>query len=168
VLAQVRAGNLVALTVSGAKRSPLLHEMPTVTETGYSEFDATFSLVLFTPTALPMVIVDAMFKALDEAFQHSDMVERLRRRDQAVVADPSEASAARLAANPKTSRLAVKRIGLPGRLNGPRRTNWAAVGRNAKAVCGRRKQAFGVVRYLPAAHYGRARDAALKAGIEQP
>jgi len=112
VLAQVRAGKLVALAVSGAKRSPLLPEVPTVAEAGYSGFDATFSLVLFAPKGLPKAIVDAMSKALDEALKHPDVVERLRQSDQAVVAESPEASAVRLAADSKTWGVVAKRIGL--------------------------------------------------------
>ena len=112
VLAQVRAGKLVALAVSGAKRSPLLPEVPTVAEAGYPGFDATFSLVLFAPKGMPKAIVDAMSKALDEALKHPDVVERLRQSDQAVVAESPEASAARLTADARTWGVVAKRIGL--------------------------------------------------------
>lgn len=112
VLAQVRAGKLVALAVSGAKRSPLLPEVPTVAEAGYPGFDATFSLVLFAPKGMPKAIVDEMFKALDNALKHPDLIERLRQSDQAVVADSPEASVARLAADSKTWGAVAKRIGL--------------------------------------------------------
>ncbi len=112
VLAQVRAGKLAALAVSGAKRSPLLPEVPTVAEAGYPGFDATFSLVLFAPKGVPKPIVDAMFKALDAALKQPDVVERLRLSDQAVIADTPEASAARLAADFKTWGAVARRIGL--------------------------------------------------------
>jgi tripartite-type tricarboxylate transporter receptor subunit TctC len=112
VLAQVRAGKLVALVVSGAKRSPLLPEVPTVAEAGYPGFDATFSLVLFAPKGMPKAIVDVMFKALDEALKHPDLIERLRLSDQAVVAESPEASAARLAADSRAWSAVAKRIGL--------------------------------------------------------
>lgn len=112
VLAQVRAGKLVALAVSGAKRSPLLPEVPTVAEAGYPGFDATFSLVLFAPKGMPKAIVDEMFKALDNALKQPDLIERLRQSDQAVVADSPEASVARLAADSKTWGVVAKRIGL--------------------------------------------------------
>jgi tripartite-type tricarboxylate transporter receptor subunit TctC len=112
VLAHVRAGKLAALATSGAKRSPLLKEVPTVAESGYPGFDATFSLVLFAPKGTPKAIVDAMFKALDEALNHPDVIERLRQSDQVVVANSPEVSAARLAADFKTWGEVVKRIGL--------------------------------------------------------
>ena len=112
VLAQVNAGKLVALAVSGARRSPLLPEVPTVAEAGYPGFDATFSLVLFAPKGVPKAIVDAMFNALDGALKQPDVIERLRLSDQAVVADTPEASAARLAADSRTWGAVAKRIGL--------------------------------------------------------
>ena len=113
VLAQVRAGKLVALAVSGAKRSPLLPEVPAVAEAGYPGFDATFSLVLFAPKGTPKAIVDAMFKALDEALKHPDVIERLRQSDQAVVADSPDVSAARLAADSSASRFTAARVSRP-------------------------------------------------------
>lgn len=112
VLAQVRAGTLVALAVSGAKRSLLLTEVPTVAEAGHPGFDATCSLVPFAPKGTPKAIVDAMFKALDEALKHPDVIERLRQSDQAVVADSPDVSAARLAPDFKTWGAVAKRIGL--------------------------------------------------------
>lgn len=112
VLAQVRAGKLVALAVSGAKRSPLLPEVPTVAEAGYPGFDATFSLVLFAPKGVPKAIVEAMHNALNVALKQPDVVERLRLSDQDVVADTPEVSAARLAADFKTWGTVAKRIGL--------------------------------------------------------
>ncbi len=112
VLAQVRAGKLVALAVSGAKRSPLLPEVPTVAEAGYPGFDATFSLVLYAPRGMPRAIGEALFKAFDDALKHPDVTERLRLSDQAVVANSPEDSATRLAADFKTWGAVAKRMGL--------------------------------------------------------
>lgn len=112
VLPHVRAGKLVALAVSGAQRSALLPEVPTVAEAGYPGFDATFSLVLFAPKGTPKSIVDTMSKALDMALKQPDVVERLRQSDQTVVAASPDDSATRLAADAKTWGAVVKRIGL--------------------------------------------------------
>lgn len=112
VLPQVRAGKLVALAVSGAKRSPLLPEVPTVAEAGFAGFDATFSLVLFAPRGTPAKVVDAMHAAFAAALKEPDLVERLRQTDQAVVAASPADSAARLAADHKTWGGVARRIGL--------------------------------------------------------
>ena len=112
VLPHVRAGKLSALAVSGAVRSALLPEVPTVAESGYPAFEATFSLVLFAPKGTPRPIIDAMFRALDTALKQPDVVERLRQSDQAVVASSPDDTALRLAADSKKWAAVVKRIGL--------------------------------------------------------
>jgi tripartite-type tricarboxylate transporter receptor subunit TctC len=112
VLPMVRAGRLVALAVSGAKRSPLLPEVPTVAESGYPGFDATFALVLFAPRGTSNSVVDTMHAALAAALKQPDLVERLRQSDQEVVAASPADTAARLAADSKTWGAVAKRLGL--------------------------------------------------------
>ena len=112
VLPHVRSGRLVALAVSGARRSALLPEVPTVAESGYPGFDASFSLVLFAPRGTPAAIVDAMHAALGDALKQPDVVEKLRLSDQVVVAATPAQSATRLAADSKTWGEVAKRIGL--------------------------------------------------------
>ena len=112
VLPFVRQGRLVALAVSGAKRSSLLPEVPTLAESGFAGFDATFSLVLFAPRGTPQPAIDAMRASLGAALKQADMVERLRLTDQEVVAATPEASAARLQADSKTWGEVARKIGL--------------------------------------------------------
>lgn len=112
VLPMVRAGRLVALAVSGARRSPLLPDVPTVAESGYPGFDATFSLVLFAPRGTPRNVIDIMDAALAAALNQPDVIERLRQTDQEVIAASPEASAARLAADSKTWGSVARKIGL--------------------------------------------------------
>lgn len=97
VLPHIRAGRLVALAVSGAKRSPILPEVPTVAESGYPGFDASFSLVLFTPKSTPAPIVQKMHDALASALKTPEMIEKLAQSDQTVVADSPAEATARLA-----------------------------------------------------------------------
>ncbi|MBX3619866.1 MAG: tripartite tricarboxylate transporter substrate binding protein [Rhizobacter sp.] len=112
VLPFVRQGRLVALAVSGAKRSSLLPEVPTVAEAGFPGFDATFSLVLFAPRGTPRAAIDTMRAKLAAALKQPDVVERLRLTDQEVVAASPEATAARLKADSKTWGAVARKIGL--------------------------------------------------------
>lgn len=112
VLPMVRAGRLVALAVSGAKRSPLLPEVPTVAESGFPGFDASFSLVLYAPRGTPKAVIDAMHAALSTALKAPELVERLHQSDQDVLAASPDDTAARLAADSKTWGTVARRIGL--------------------------------------------------------
>ncbi len=112
VLPHVRSGRLVALAVSGATRSALLPEVPTVAEAGYPGFDATFSLVLFAPRGTPEAIVNSMHASLSAALKNSEVADKLRLSDQAVVAATPAQTAARLTADSRKWGEVARRIGL--------------------------------------------------------
>jgi tripartite-type tricarboxylate transporter receptor subunit TctC len=112
VLPHVKAGRLVALAVSGAKRSPLLPEVPTVAETGYPGFDATFSLLLFAPKGTPAAMVQKMHDAMAVALKTSELVERLAQSDQSVVAEDATRASARLAQDTQRWGEVARRINL--------------------------------------------------------
>jgi tripartite-type tricarboxylate transporter receptor subunit TctC len=112
VLPHVKAGRLVALAVSGAKRSPLLPEVPTVAETGYPGFDATFSLLLFAPKGTPAAMVQKMHDAMAVALKTPELVERLAQSDQSVVAEDATRASARLAQDTQRWGEVARRINL--------------------------------------------------------
>jgi tripartite-type tricarboxylate transporter receptor subunit TctC len=112
VLPHVRSGRLVALAVSGTKRSALMPEVPTVAESGYPKYDATFSLVLAAPKGTPEGIVARMSEALGNALKTPENVEKLRLSDQEVVADSVAATKTRLAADSKTWGEVARKINL--------------------------------------------------------
>ena len=96
VLPHVRSGRLVALAVSGLKRSPLLPEVPTVAEAGFPGFDATFSLVMMAPKSVPQAIVRRMHEAMSAALNSAELAEKLAQSDQAVAADSPRDTGIRL------------------------------------------------------------------------
>jgi len=97
VLPHIRSGKLLALAVSGAKRSAVLPEVPSVSEMGIANFDASFALVLFAPQSTPAPLVQKMHEALSSALKSSEMIEKLLQSDQTVVASSLEETASRLA-----------------------------------------------------------------------
>lgn len=112
VLPMVKAGKLVALAVSGRKRSALLPDVPTVAESGFPGYDATFSLALFAPKGTPRPIIDKLTGAIAAALKSPDMLEKLKLSDQQAVAASPEQSAATLAADSKKWGEVAKRIHL--------------------------------------------------------
>ncbi len=112
VLPHVRSGKLVALAVSGNKRSALLPEVPTVAESGFPRFDASFSLVLLAPKGVPAATIDKMHTELAAALRTPEMVAKLAQSDQVVVADSPADTAARLAQDSAKWSEVARRINL--------------------------------------------------------
>jgi tripartite-type tricarboxylate transporter receptor subunit TctC len=112
VAPHVRSGRLVALAVSGSRRSPILPEVPTVAESGYPGYDASFLLALFAPRGTPEPVVAAMHQAMVDALRQPDVVARLQGTDQSVVAGTPAEAAAQLAAISRKWREVARRIGL--------------------------------------------------------
>ncbi|MGH8797566.1 MAG: Bug family tripartite tricarboxylate transporter substrate binding protein [Caldimonas sp.] len=111
VLPLIKAGRLVALGVSGATRSPVLPDVPSIAET-YPGYDATFSLVLFAPRGTPQSIIDRFGAAVREALHAPDVIKILKQSDQDVVGNSQKASAARLADRSHQWGDVARRIGL--------------------------------------------------------
>jgi tripartite-type tricarboxylate transporter receptor subunit TctC len=59
-LPHVRNGRLRALAVTSARRSQLLHELPTVAESGYSDYDLAGWLGVAAPAGTPVHIIERL------------------------------------------------------------------------------------------------------------
>jgi tripartite-type tricarboxylate transporter receptor subunit TctC len=112
VLPQVRAGKLMALAVSGSRRSPALPEVPTVAEAGYPAYLADFTLVMMAPRGTPEPIGARMRQLISDALKAPDVSEKLRAGDQIVVAGTPAEAATMLAADGRKWSEVVRRIQL--------------------------------------------------------
>lgn len=97
VLPHIRSGRLVALGVSGKERSPTLPEVPTIAEAGIQKYEANFGLVFWAPKSTPDALVLRFNQALAAALKSPDVVDRLLKTDQTVVASSPAEAATRLA-----------------------------------------------------------------------
>jgi tripartite-type tricarboxylate transporter receptor subunit TctC len=115
VLPHIRSGRLLALAVSGSRRSPSLPEVPTVAETGVpgaAGFASDFSLALFAPRGTPEAIVQRFRQAFVDAIKSPEVVDKLKASDQVVVGNTSAEAARALAADAKKWGAVAQRIGL--------------------------------------------------------
>ena len=94
VLPHVRAGKLVALAVSGSRRSPTLPDVPTLAEAGVTGYRADFTLVMFAPRGVPEPVIARFRQTFVDALKAADVTEKLNAGDQtAVGSTPAEAAA---------------------------------------------------------------------------
>jgi tripartite-type tricarboxylate transporter receptor subunit TctC len=75
---QVKAGKEKALAVTGAVRSALLPDVPSMAEAGYPGVDVHLWSGVFAPAATPAPIVAKLEKALDQAIADPGVAEKLR------------------------------------------------------------------------------------------
>ncbi len=73
----IKSGKLRAIALSGAKRSPLMPQVPTVSESAVKGFDVTGWYGVFVPTATPQDIIARLHKEIVRAIAMPDMRERL-------------------------------------------------------------------------------------------
>ena len=76
-LPQVKAQKLRALAVTGARRLPLMPDLPTVAESGYPGFEATTWYGLFGPSGLPREITAKIHEHVVRALKSKDVQDKL-------------------------------------------------------------------------------------------
>ena len=72
---QVRAGGIVAYAVSSPDRSPLMPDVPTVTESGFEGYSATLWNLLVAPDGTPDDVQATLAEALNAAQQDATVLE---------------------------------------------------------------------------------------------
>ncbi|HEY2528093.1 MAG TPA: tripartite tricarboxylate transporter substrate binding protein [Xanthobacteraceae bacterium] len=82
---QVKAGKEKALAVTGAERSPLLPDVPSMAEAGYPGVDVHLWSGVFAPAATPAAIVAKLETALSQAIRDPGVSAKLK----AMAVDPS-------------------------------------------------------------------------------
>ncbi len=80
VVPQIRAGKLIALGATGATRSALAPEYPTIAEQGYPGFEMTSWYGILLPARTPQTIVTKLHGAIIKALQAPDVIEQLKRQ----------------------------------------------------------------------------------------
>ena len=78
VMGHVRAGKLVALAVTDAKRSPFMPDLPTMIEAGVPDFESVLWFGLVAPAGTPQPIIDKLARAANEALKSDEVAKALQ------------------------------------------------------------------------------------------
>lgn len=76
-IAHVRAGKLVALAVTDAKRSTFLPDLPTMIEAGVPGFESVLWFGLVAPADTPRPVIDKLARAANEALKSEEVAKAL-------------------------------------------------------------------------------------------
>ena len=78
VMEHVRAGKLVALAVTDAKRSSIIPDLPTMIEAGIPGFELVLWFGLVAPAGTPQPIIDKLSRAANEALETDEVGKSLQ------------------------------------------------------------------------------------------
>ena len=90
---QVRAGKLKALGVSSAKRTPLLADVPTISEAGASGYEMNIWWGVLAPRGVPETVVEKLTRQIGRVLREPESMRHL----EAQGAEPSPMSSAQFA-----------------------------------------------------------------------
>jgi tripartite-type tricarboxylate transporter receptor subunit TctC len=72
-VAQIKSGKLRALAVTSAQRSPALPDVPTMNESGFSDFDDLTWFAFFAPAGTPPAVVARLNAEINKAMEAPDV-----------------------------------------------------------------------------------------------
>jgi tripartite-type tricarboxylate transporter receptor subunit TctC len=81
VVPHVRAGKVRALAVTGAQRSPMVPDIPTIAESGVPGYDVTTWYGLMVPAGTPKEIIARLHAASVNALGHPEVKKRFAPTD---------------------------------------------------------------------------------------
>ncbi len=81
----IKSGQLIALGTGGAKRSPVLPDVPTIAEAGVPGYVADNWWGLAAPAGLPAPILDKLYKATQESLKAPELQAQFEREGAATV-----------------------------------------------------------------------------------
>jgi len=77
VLPHIRAGKLLGLATTGARRSAFAPEIPTIAESGFADFDVVIWNALFAPAATPGAVLAKLHGEINRILAQPDTKELL-------------------------------------------------------------------------------------------
>ena len=95
-LAQIRAGKLKAIGVTSSTRSPLVPELPSLTEAGVKDFQLEIWTAVAAPTSMPKPVLSRLSGLFSEIARSPEMRQRLYAQGWQVAGTSAEGLANRI------------------------------------------------------------------------
>lgn len=73
----IHQGKLIALATTSEKRSPLLPEVPTISETGFKDFEVSAWFAIFAPAKIPSPIQEYLNREINIIMKSNEIKKRL-------------------------------------------------------------------------------------------
>lgn len=109
---QVKAGKLKALATTGAKRSKVVPELPTIAESGFPGFDVGSWYALLVPAKTPAAVVNRMRDEAIKALQHPDVQQAMSRQGLEAETSTPQELAARIKAETRVWAEVIREAGI--------------------------------------------------------
>jgi tripartite-type tricarboxylate transporter receptor subunit TctC len=93
-LGSIRSGQLRALAVTSPQRTPLLPNVPTITESGLPGFDVVLNYGLLAPAGTPKAVIDRINQAMRVSLDNEDLKRRIAADGGEVISSTPEEYAA--------------------------------------------------------------------------
>jgi tripartite-type tricarboxylate transporter receptor subunit TctC len=88
--AQAEAGKVRILGIAASKRSPLMPDVPTMTEAGVANYEVSSWFAMLAPSNTPKAIVDRLSAEINKAAQHPKFIAALATQGMEIVAGTPE------------------------------------------------------------------------------
>lgn len=111
-MGNIQGGTLRALAVTTTARTRMLPNVPTVIESGLSNFDASLRYGLVAPAGTPRPIIDQLNRELRDLLRSKDIIQRVAAEGGDVIPSLSEEYGAVIAQEIATWSALVRRLGL--------------------------------------------------------
>lgn len=108
----VRSGRLREIAVSGAKRSPTLPDVPTISESGISGLEEVGGHMIMVPGATPREIVMRLHQELIKVLQQPEVKARLEAEGAEIFGTPPQEAAAIIRSEIQKWAKVIKQLGL--------------------------------------------------------
>jgi tripartite-type tricarboxylate transporter receptor subunit TctC len=100
------------LAVSTARRSPFAPDLPTIAESGYSNFEFDSYQVLAAPAGLPEAVAGVLEREVQLALASPDLQDKLRAQDILIAPTPGVGAKARITSDFEKWAKVVKATGM--------------------------------------------------------